>query len=96
LDYWKDYVRSQRANYCTKEEVIEKCATDLYNAYYPHYKDAKPLIYENNGSPLYMEHHEASGPDDKGVVIDDVIVVLKDLNGNYYEPMIFQVPNYFK
>lgn len=96
LDYWKDYVRSQRANYCTKEEVINKCATDLYNAYYPHYKDAKPLIYENNGSPLYMEHHEASGPDDNGVVIDDVIVVLKDLNGNYYEPMIFQVPNYFK
>ena len=43
-----------------------------------------------------MEHHEASGPDDNGVVIDDVIVVLKDLNGNYYEPMIFQVPNYFK
>lgn len=96
LDYWKDYVRSQRANYCKKEEVINKCATDLYDAYYPYYKDAKPLIYENNGSALYMEHHEASGPDDNGVVIDDVIVVLKDLNGNYYEPMIFQVPNYFK
>ena len=96
LDYWKDYVRSQRANYCKKEEVINKCATDLYNAYYPYYKDAKPLIYENNGSALYMEHHEASGPDDNGVVIDDVIVVLKDKAGNYYEPMIFEVPNYFK
>ena len=96
LDYWKDYVRTQRANYCKKEEVINKCATDLYNAYYPHYKDAKPLIYENNGSALYMEHHEATGPDDKGNVIDDVIVVLKDKDGNYYEPMIFEVPNYFK
>ena len=96
LDYWKDYVRTHRSNYCTKEEVINKCATDLYNAYYPYYKDAKPLIYENNGATLYMEHHEASGPDDNGVVIDDVIVVLKDMNGNYYEPMIFQVPNAFK
>ena len=26
---------------------------------------------------------------------DAVIVVLKDLQGNYYEPMYFPVPNYF-
>lgn len=96
LDYWKDYVKTHRGNYCKTEAVITKCATDLYNAYYPYYKDAKPLIYENTGSPLYMEHHQASGPDENGVVVDDVLVVLKDKNGNYYEPMIFQVPDYFK
>lgn len=96
LDYWKDYIRRNRANYCKKEEVINQCATDLYNAYSPYYQDKKPLMYTNNGSVLYMEHHQASGPDDNGEVMDDVIVVLKDTEGNYYEPMIFPVPNYFK
>ena len=96
LDYWKGYVSRTRSYYCKTEEVINKCAEDLYNAYEPYYRNAKPLIYINNGSALYLENHEASGPDDNGVVIDDVIVVLKDRAGNYYEPMIFPVPNYFK
>ena len=66
------------------------------DAYYPYYKDAKPLIYINEGSPLFVEQHYASGPNDKGQVIDDVYVVLRDSEGNYYEPMSFEVPNYFK
>ena len=32
----------------------------------------------------------------KNVVPDRVIVMFKDLRGNYYEPMIFEVPNHFK
>ena len=96
LDYYKDYVKSQRGSACKTEAVINKCAQDLFEAYYPYYKDAKPLIYINDGSPLYMEQHYASGPDDSGVVVDDVYVVLKDKSGNYYEPMSFPVPNYFK
>ena len=96
LEYWKGYVSRNRGNYCKTQDVINKCAEDLYNAYEPHYRNAKPLIYINNGSALYLENHEASGPDDNGVVIDDVIVVFKDKAGNYYEPMIFPVPNYFK
>ena len=96
VDYWIQKVRNTRANYCKKEDVIIKAGTDLYNAYYPFYKDAKPLIYINEGKPLYMEQHNASGPDDKGEIPDAVVVVLKDLQGNYYEPMTFNVPNAFK
>ena len=76
--------------------MIEKAAQDYFEAYYPYYKDAKPLIYENTGDALYMENHYASGPNDKDVVADDVFVVFKDADGNYYEPMSFEVPNYFK
>lgn len=96
LDYWIDRVKSIRGRDCTKPDVIRKSAQDLYDAYYPYYKDSKPLIYFNEGQPLYMEQHNASGPNDDGVVIDAVVVVLKDLQGNYYEPMVFNVPNAFK
>lgn len=94
IDYYKDLVRKNRG--LKIQSVIDKAAQDLFDAYYPYYKDAKPLIYENNGSPLYMENQYAIGPDDEGVVKDDVFVVLKDSEGNYYEPMSFEVPNYFK
>ncbi len=94
VDYYKDLFRNNRG--LRVQSVIDKAAQDLFEAYYPYYKDAKPLIYENDGSPLYMENHYASGPNDEGVVMDDVFVVLKDADGNYYEPMSFEVPNYFK
>ena len=75
---------------------INKVAQDLFEAYYPFYKDAQPLVYENNGDALYMENHYAIGTDDSGRVVDDVYVVFIDKDGNYYEPMSFEVPNYFK
>ena len=31
-----------------------------------------------------------------GKVVDKVYVMLKDLDGNYFEPMTIEVPNYFK
>ena len=94
VDYYKEFFREQKG--LKVESVIEKAAQDYYEAYYPYYKDAKPLIYENNGEGLYMENHYASGPNDQNVVPDDVFVVFKDADGNYYEPMGFEVPNYFK
>lgn len=94
VDYYKDLFRNQRG--LKIQSVIDKAAQDLFEAYYPYYKDAKPLIYENTGEALYMEQHYASGPNDEGVVMDDVIVVFKDAQGNYYEPMFFEVPNSFK
>lgn len=94
VDYYKDLFRNQRG--LKIQSVIDKAAQDLFEAYYPYYKDAKPLIYENTGEALYMEQHYASGPNEDGVVIDDVIVVFKDAQGNYYEPMFFEVPNSFR
>lgn len=70
-------------------------AQALYEAYQPYYKDAKPIIYENDGSALYMMNPYATGVNDKGLIPDRVIVMLKDLQGNYYEPMYFEVPDYF-
>ena len=96
IDYYIQYIKNNRGGYCTKPDVIQKCAQDLFEAYYPYYKDAQPLIYVNNGEALYMENHYASGVDDKGKVMDDVFVVFKDAQGNYYEPMGFEVPNHFK
>ena len=34
--------------------------------------------------------------DDEGNIPDRVVVMLKDLDGNYYEPMFFEVPDYFE
>ena len=96
VEYFKDYVRRNRASFCKTEATINKVAQDLFDAYYPYYKDATPLIYINDGSYLHMENHYASGPNDEDEVIDDVFVVLKDAQGNYYHPMKFDVPNYFK
>ena len=75
-------------------------ATDWINAlrdaYMVYYKDAKPVIYENNPNGVDLTNPYASGPDDSGLVPDRVVVMLKDLEGNYYEPMFIEVPNLFR
>lgn len=76
------------------QEAID-WAKALYNAYLPFYQD-EPVILENDGSSLAVYNPYATGVNEDGVVPDRVIVVLKDLAGNYYEPMMFEVPNYFK
>ncbi len=96
VDYYIEYVKNTRGNYCKTEATVNKVANDLFEAYYPFYKDAQPLIYVNNGESLYMEQHYAIGTNDSGQVVDDVYVVFIDKSGNYYEPMSFEVPNYFK
>lgn len=70
-------------------------AEALLEAYLPFYKDAKPLIYENDGQPITITQPYAMGLNDENEVMDRVIVVLKDTNGNYYAPMTFEVPNKF-
>ena len=44
---------------------------------------------------LEIRNNYASGVDDQGNVVDKVTVVLVDDSGIYFEPMYFQVPNYF-
>lgn len=95
LDYYKEYVKDNRASYCKLQSTIDKAAQDLYDAYYEYYKDAKPIIYENDGSYLNINVPYATGLNDEGEVVDDVFVMLKDSQGNYYEPMKYEVPNYF-
>ena len=94
VDYFIDYVKRNRTT-CRTEATINKVAQDLFEAYYPYYKDAQPLIYINNGDYLHMANHYAAGLDEDGNVVDDVFVVFKDAQGNYYEPMKFEVPNYY-
>ena len=71
-------------------------AAALLEAYLPYYENAEPLIYFNEGGPLYMMNPYAMGVDDKGELHDAVVVMLKDREGNYFEPMYFPVPNYFE
>ena len=71
-------------------------AQALHQAYLPYYEAAEPLIYFNNGQPLHMMNPYAMGIDDKGELHDRVIVMLKDRQNNYFEPMYFEVPNYFE
>lgn len=96
IDYYKQHVKDTRGSYCRTQTTIDKVAQDLYEAYYPFYKDAEPLLYVNDGNYLKMAAPYASGLDEDGNVIDDVFVVLKDAQGNYYEPMKFEVPNHFE
>lgn len=73
----------------------EAWAEALLEAYRPYYEGAEPIVYVNDGSAISMCNPYAMGVNDKGDVVDRVIVVFKDLSGNYYEPMFFEVPNYF-
>jgi hypothetical protein len=93
LDYWKWYFREHRN--VKNEEYVERNAKAYLEAYSAYYKDAKPYIFENDGKAIKVIQREATGPDDTGYIIDDVIVMLKDKAGNYYEPMYFPVPNHF-
>lgn len=75
----------------------EAWAQALLEAYLPFYKDATPVLYENDGTnKVTITNPYATGMNEEGVIPDRVFVVLRDKDGNYYEPMSFEVPNYFK
>lgn len=93
LEYWKQKFRDRGV---TNETYITQNAQAYLNAYKPHYEGKEPKIFINDGSALTVTQASGIGPDDNNVVTDDVIIVFKDLEGNYYEPMYFAVPNYFK
>lgn len=87
---------ARAAAFGLKGQEAADWAKALLEAYLPYYEEAEPLIYFNNGEPLYMMNPYAMGLDDKGVLHDRVVVMLKDREGNYFEPMYFEVPNYFE
>ena len=92
LQQWLD----RAAAFGLKGKEAEDWAEALLEAYSSYYGNSKPLVYINNGEPLRVATPYATGINEDGVVPDRVIVMLKDLQGNYYEPMYFEVPNYFK
>ena len=93
LDYWTEHMKEFRN--VTNEEYIKKNGQAYYDAYSQYYKDSEPRIFINDGSSVEITQPYAMGPDDKGHIADAVIVVLKDAEGNYFEPMYFPVPDYF-
>lgn len=70
-------------------------AQALLEAYLPFYESAEPVLLVNDGSPLTIRTPYATGVNDKGVIPDRVVVMLKDKDNNYFEPMMFEVPDYF-
>lgn len=86
---------ARAAAFGLKGQEASDWAQALLQAYLPYYEAAEPLIYVNHGEPLYMMNPYAMGINDKGELHDRVIVMLKDRQGNYFEPMYFEVPNYF-
>lgn len=86
---------ARAAAFGLKGQEAADWAKALLEAYLPYYENAEPLIYFNNAEPLFMMNPYAMGVDDKGELHDRVVVMLKDRQGNYFEPMYFEVPNYF-
>ena len=107
-DYWREYIIDfgnyyhngdpyhEYSRLLQDEEKIDAIAKQYLEIYSYYYADAEPLIYINNGQPLKITNREAMGLDETGKVVDKVYVMLKDLEGNYFEPMTIEVPNYFK
>ena len=107
FDYWKAWViencnfdyqgdpNNEYSYHLTDPAKIDALAQAYVDAYTPYYADRKPVVYVNDGSALRIVNREAMGLSEEGVVMDKVIVLLKDTAGNYYAPMTIDVPNYF-
>lgn len=94
LEYWIEWFKSNKG--MKNETYIIQNAQAYLDAYKPYYEGKTPILFENDGSALRVSEVNALGLNDAGEVVDDVVVVFKDNDGNYYEPMFFDVPNYFK
>lgn len=74
-----------------KDEAEYKYYYD--NFYKPGLQYSEPIYYINDGvTPVRIEQHYGNGFKDNAVH-DLVYVVLKDAQGNYYAPFVFEVPN---
>lgn len=99
---WISYYQSlepytqRAAAFGLKGDEAANWAKALQAAYGVFYNNAKPMVYVNDGSPLYVVNASAMGVNEEGIVTDRVYVMFKDLQGNYYEPMSIEVPNYFE
>lgn len=108
IDYWKAYLidfgnynhegdpNSPYSRKLKDEAKINTIAQQYCDLYTKYYKDAEPVFYVNEGNALRMVNRTATGVDSEGNVVDKVTIVLKDLNNNYYAPIVIDVPNYFK
>lgn len=99
IEYYKSLApwTDRAAAFGLKGDEAAAWADALQKAYYPYYENSVPKLYINDGAPLRIGNPYATGINEDGVVPDRVIVMLKDLQGNYYEPMYFEVPiEYFK
>ena len=92
LEPWEE----RAAQFGLTGQEAKDWAQALMEAYSVYYKDATPIFYENTGAPLRVSSPYATGKNEEGVIPDRVIVMLKDLDGNYFEPMYFEVPDYFE
>ena len=88
--------QERAAMFGLKGDEAATWANALLEAYKDYYLSSKPQLYINDGSPLRMSNPYATGVNEDGEIPDRVIVMLKDKDGNYYEPMYFEVPNYFE
>ena len=107
IEYWKDYLidfgnynhegdpNSEYSRKLQDEAKINTLAQQYCDLHKKYYKDAEPIVYVNDGSALRIINRTASGVDENGNVIDKVRLVLKDMNDNYYAPMVIDVPNLF-
>ena len=105
LEYWIEHFKGTAGNYDTgdpstsrvlkDEENLMNVAKAYQETYIKYYSGMKPNVFVNDGTPLRVSTRQASGLDENGKVIDVVTVMLKDLDGNYYDPMYFPVPNFF-
>ena len=87
--------KEKASQFGLKGAEADAWAEDLLEAYKPYYENAKPIIYYNEGQPLVISYPYANGKDDEGKVVDRVVVVFRDLQGNYYAPMSIEVPDYY-
>ena len=107
-DYWREYIidfgnyayqgdpNHEYSRNLKDEKKIDEIAKQYVEIYTRYYEGVTPYIYVNEGQALEITNKQATGLDDAGNVMDKVTVMLKDANGNYFEPMYIQVPNYFK
>lgn len=77
------------------EEKLKQIAKAYQETYIKYYEGVEPVVYVNDGSALRIVNREAMGYDDNGKVVDVVTVMLKTLDGSYYDPMYIQVPDLF-
>ena len=105
LDYWREYIisfgnydhegdpNSPHSRSLKDPARIEEIAKQYHEIYYKYYHGTEPILYINNGDALHVVNREA---DSSGNFEQQVTVVLKDKDGNYYEPIYITVPNLFK
>lgn len=106
LEYWINHFKGSAGNFNTgdpstsrvlkDEENLMKVAKAYQETHIKYYSGMKPMLFVNDGNALRVSTRKASGVDENGNVMDVVTVMLKDLDGNYYDPMYFPVPNHYK